>query len=189
MLGRDPDFWRDQLHSAHLPVRLFALRVVRQMGSQGARMLLEATVELPEWPLVWALQGCATPALLRSAPANSPQRLALTLQRRTPRARGKLARHSLQACLQGLRGAHNPHLRLSWMMVLLEQHQQAAREDLLGILSTPTPQRAQWENLSALAAWALGQLGQNIVAVVQERFSQSSATVARSAAVDLGTPL
>jgi hypothetical protein len=177
MLGRDPEYWRTQLHSAHLPVRLFALRIIRQMGSQGARMLLEAKVELPEWPLVWALQGCATPALLRSAAAHSAQRLALTLQRRTPRARGKLARHNLDACLQGLRQANNPHQRLSWMMVLLEQHGEAACTDLLGIIATPTAPRAQWEQLAALSAWALGQLGRSVLLEISERFRQSAPAV------------
>lgn len=180
MLGRDPEYWRAQLHSAHLPVRLFALRIIRQMGSQGARMLLEATVELPEWPLVWALQGCATPALLRAGAPNSPQRLALTLQRRTPRPRGRLSRHTQEACLQGLRTATNPHLRLSWMMVLLEQHGgESVLEELLNIMSAPSPQmsRPQWEQLAALAAWALGQLGRNVLFTIQERFRQSSPTM------------
>ena len=177
MLGRDPEYWRSQLHSDHLPVRLFALRIIRQMGSQGARMLLEAKVDLPEWPLVWALQGCATPALLRSAPAHSAQRLALTLQRRTPRARGKGARHSLEVCLAGLCKATNPHQRLSWMMVLLEQHGEAAAEDLLNIIASPTPPRAQWEQLAALSAWALGQLGRSLLFTIQERFRQSNGAI------------
>ncbi|MBS2035981.1 HEAT repeat domain-containing protein [bacterium] len=177
MLGRDPEFWRAQLHSTHLPVRLFALRTIRQMGSQGARMLLEAKVELPEWPLVWALQGCATPALLRSGAANSPQRLALTLQRRTPRSRAKIARQSLTRCVAGLRKANNSHEQLSWMMILLEQHGEAALEDLLGLISTPTPEKRQWEQLAALAAWALGQLGRGILFTIQERFRQGSPAV------------
>jgi len=177
MLGRGPEYWQSQLTSDHLPVRLFALRIIRQMGSQGARMLLETRVDLPEWPLVWALQGCATPALLRSAPANSPQRLALTLQRRTPRARGKLARHTLEACITGIRSAQNPHLRLSWMMVLLEQHGEAAAEDLVQLISTPTPQRSQWEPMASLAAWALGQLGRSPLFAIQERFRQSNPTI------------
>jgi hypothetical protein len=177
MLGRDPEFWRAQLHSTHLPVRLFALRIIRQMGSQGARMLLEAKVELPEWPLVWALQGCATPALLRSGAAHSPQRLALTLQRRTPRSRAKGARQSLTRCIAGLRKADNSHAQLSWMMILLEQHGEAALEDLLGLISTPTPEKRQWEQLAALAAWALGQLGRGILFTIQERFRQGAPAV------------
>ncbi len=177
MLGRDPEFWRAQLHSTHLPVRLFALRTIRQMGSQGARMLLEAKVELPEWPLVWALQGCATPALLRSGPPHSAQRLALTLQRRTPRTRAKLARQSLTRCIAGLRKADNAHLRLSWMMILLEQHGENATEDLLGLISTPTPEKQQWEQLAALASWALGQLGRGILFNIQERFRQGTPAV------------
>ncbi|MBN9418885.1 hypothetical protein ABS71_11335 [bacterium SCN 62-11] len=177
MLGRDPEFWRGQLHSTHLPVRLFALRVIRQMGSQGARMLLEAQIDLPEWPLVWALQGCATPALLRSGPAHSPQRLALTLQRRTPRTRAKIARQSLARCISGLRKAGNSHQRLSWMMILLEQHGEAACEDLLGLISTPTPEKSQWEQLAALAAWALGQLGRGVLFNIQERFRQGAPAV------------
>ncbi|MBX3172443.1 MAG: HEAT repeat domain-containing protein [Candidatus Eremiobacteraeota bacterium] len=177
MLGRDPEFWRAQLHSTHLPVRLFALRTLRQMGSQGARMLLEAKVDLPEWPFVWALQGCATPALLRSGAPHSPQRLALTLQRRTPRSRAKIARQSLSRCIAGLRKADNAHQRLSWMMILLEQHGEAATEDLLGLISTPTPERQQWEQLAALAAWALGQLGRGILFNIQERFRQGAPAV------------
>lgn len=177
MLGRDPEFWRAQLHSSHLPVRLFALRIIRQMGSQGARMLLEAKVDLPEWPLVWALQGCATPALLRSGTPHSPQRLALTLQRRTPRTRAKIARQSLSRCIAGLRKADNSHQRLSWMMILLEQHGEAACEDLLGLISTPTPEKNQWEQLAALAAWALGQLGRGILFSIQERFRQGSPAI------------
>ncbi|MFN8613037.1 MAG: HEAT repeat domain-containing protein [Vulcanimicrobiota bacterium] len=177
MLGRDPEFWRAQLHSSHLPVRLYALRTIRQMGSQGARMLLEAKVELPEWPLVWALQGCATPALLRSGPANSAQRLALTLQRRTPRTRAKIARQSLTRCIAGLRKASNSHEQLSWMMILLEQHGESAMEELLGLISTPMPEKRQWEQLAALAAWALGQLGRGILFTIQERFRQGTPAV------------
>jgi len=63
------------------------------------------------------------------------------------------------------------------MMILLEQHGEAALEDLLGLISTPTPEKKQWEQLAALASWALGQLGRGILFTIQERFRQGTPAV------------
>lgn len=172
MFGREREFWSDLLRSPSFPLRLQALRVIRQMGRDGARMLLKQTQELPLWPLAWALQGCATPAQLRRGKPFTPQRLALTLQRRGPRPRSKQRPYPLELVVERLQLADNAHLRLSWMMILLEQHSEAAASRLLDLLLVDTP-----EELAGLIAWALGQLGRNVLFGVQETFRNSPPAV------------
>lgn len=177
MLGRNLEYWRGLLQSASVPHRLYAMRVARQMGKEGARLLLDSAGSLPEWPLVWALQGCAHPASLRRAAPHTPARLAYCLQRRFRRSQKRSTRHSLETCLRGLREAENPHLRLSWALVILENHSERAFEGIVGLVSTPLPQRQKWELMSAVCAWALSQLGPSILFPLQERFRTSHPTI------------
>ena len=120
-----------------------------------------------DWVLVGALRA-APPELLALGRHASPERRALTLQRR--RARG-VGRHSQADCVRGIRDALHPQLRLAWMLLLIEGFPQAAGLEFIRLLSP-----ARDSELRSACALGLALLGRPALVDLREFFDQGPAS-------------
>ena len=144
------------------PARLFAL--VRH-GVQPVD-----TAGLPAWPLAWALSQQLDQAALEPFPSASPQRLALAMQRRHRRPPGP---HSLDHCLHQSARALHPVQRMAWLTVLVESHGVRAIEPLLKSLGVALNRPSPFLELGEGLAWALGQMGRDILLSIGDRFKDA----------------
>lgn len=142
------------------PARLFAL----------TRGQLADLAGLPVWPLAWALSRQQSAAELAPFPSASPQRLALAMQRRKPRKPGP---HSLDHCLHQSARALHPAQRLAWLMSLVEGFGEKAIEPLLKSLGVALNRPSPFVELGEALAWALGQLGRDILLPIGDRFKDA----------------
>lgn len=150
------------MNSMPWPARLYAL--VRH-GAQSADLS-----GLPVWPAAWALSQQLSEEQLASFPSASPQRLALTMQRRKARRAGP---HPLDHCLHQSARALHPVQRLAWLMVLVESHGEKAIEPLLKSLGVALNRPSPFVELGEALAWALGQLGRDILLPIGDRFKDA----------------
>ncbi|MFN8606478.1 MAG: hypothetical protein U0931_03035 [Vulcanimicrobiota bacterium] len=148
------------MNSISWPARLFALTRGQLVDLAG----------LPVWPLAWALSQQKSEAELRPFPSASAQRLALAMQRRQPRKPGP---HSLEHCLHQSARALHPAQRLAWLMVLVEGHGEKAIDPLLKSLGVALNRPSPFVELGEALAWALGQLGRDILLTIGDRFKDA----------------
>jgi hypothetical protein len=144
------------------PARLYALA---RHGAQSADLS-----GLPVWPAAWALSQQLSEDQLAAFPSASPQRLALAMQRRRPRRAGP---HPLDHCLHQSARALHPVQRLAWLMVLVESHGEKAIEPLLKSLGVALNRPSPFVELGEALAWALGQLGRDILLPIGDRFKDA----------------
>lgn len=144
------------------PARLFALA---RHGAQPTDLS-----GLPIWPAAWALSQQLQPGELASFPSASPQRLALAMQRRRIRPPGP---HALEHCLHQSARALHPVQRLAWLMVLVEGFGDKAIEPLLKSLGVALNRPSPFVELGEALAWALGQLGRDILLPISDRFKDA----------------
>ncbi|ODT57498.1 hypothetical protein ABS71_19765 [bacterium SCN 62-11] len=144
------------------PARLFALA---RHGAQPAELS-----GLPVWPAAWALSQHSSEADLTPFPSASAQRLALAMQRRQARPAGP---HPLDHCLHQSARALHPVQRLAWLMALVEGHGEKAIEPLLKSLGVALNRPSPFIELGEALAWALGQLGRDILLPIGERFKDA----------------
>lgn len=144
------------------PARLFALA---RHGAQAAELS-----GLPVWPAAWALSQQFQPEELAAFPSASPQRLALAMQRRRARPAGP---HGLDHCLHQSARALHPVQRLAWLMTLVEGYGERAIEPLLKSLGVALNRPSPFIELGEALAWALGQLGRDILLPISDRFKDA----------------
>lgn len=144
------------------PARLFAL--VRH-GTQPADLS-----GLPVWPAAWALSQRLSASELEPFPSASPQRLGLAMQRRRARSPGP---HGLDHCLHQSARALHPVQRLAWLMALVEGYGDKAIEPLLKSLGVALNRPSPFVELGEALAWALGQLGRDILLPISDRFKDA----------------
>ena len=125
-----------------------------------------------EWVLVTALHS-APSELLSQGPPASPERRALARRRWRPRK----SKHSLQECLQGIRRALHPQVRLVWILLLIENHRYHAITELIHLIGSVQPSSSSYSELASAAAWGLAQLGRDALFELRERFKQAPVTV------------
>ena len=144
------------------PARLFALvrHGVQPVDCAG----------LPVWPLAWALSQQLEEAEMEPFPSASPQRLALAMRRRKRRPPGP---HSLDNCLHQSARALHPVQRMAWLTVLVEGHGVRAIEPLLKSLGVALNRPSPFLELGEALAWALGQMGRDILLSIGDRFKDA----------------
>jgi len=144
------------------PARLFALvrHGVQPVDCAG----------LPVWPLAWALSQQLEEADMMPFPSASPQRLALAMRRRHRRPPGP---HSLEHCLHQSARALHPVQRMAWLTVLVEGHGVRAIEPLLKSLGVALNRPSPFLELGEALAWALGQMGRDILLSIGDRFKDA----------------
>lgn len=153
---------RETLLEADWGVRHYWLVWARPEEVLAARECFE------EWVLVGALRSAPAPLLALGHHA-SPERRTLAIQRRRPRGG---SRHALVDCLQGIREAPHPQLRLVWLLLLVEGHPQAAGRELIRILRTDPKAEVR-----AACAMGLSLLGRDPLLDLEEAFQHASPPV------------
>ena len=144
------------------PARLFALT---RHPAQPADL-----TGLPIWPAAWALSQQLEEAQLAPFPSASPQRLGLAMQRRRARPPGP---HGLEHCLHQSARALHPVQRMAWLMALVEGFGERAIEPLLKSLGVALNRPSPFVELGEALAWALGQLGRDILLPIGDRFKDA----------------
>lgn len=122
-----------------------------------------------DWVLVTAFLHLG-PESLVGGRHSSPQRRALALLRRGG-ARAA-SRHTLDDCMQGIRGALHPQLRLVWMVLLVENYPHLAPRELMRLLA-PT----QEQELRSACAFGLSLLGRPVLLEIRERFRDAPVSI------------
>ncbi|MBS2035882.1 HEAT repeat domain-containing protein [bacterium] len=92
------------------------------------------------------------------------------MQRRKARKPGP---HSLEHCLHQSARALHPAQRLAWLMSLVEGHREKAIEPLLKSLGVALNRPSPFVELGEALAWALGQLGRDILLPIGDRFKDA----------------
>lgn len=150
------------VNSLSWPARLFALT---RHPAQPADLN-----GLPVWPAAWALSQQLSGEELAPFPSASPQRLGLAMKRRKVRPPGP---HPLDHCLHQSARALHPVQRLAWLMALVEGYGEKAIEPLLKSLGVALNRPSPFVELGEALAWALGQLGRDILLPIGDRFKDA----------------